>query len=82
MVPSWMKLFAFYLLDAISKNVYELYAHRFSSFVVPLYLKSYSQVDEITRGKVEEMLLTWCTGSLMHKELFGIPQLNNVFYSN
>ena len=69
-----MKLFAFYLLDAISKNVYELYAHRFSSFVVPLYLESYSQVDESTRGKMEEMLLTWRTGSPTRKELFGVPQ--------
>ena len=69
-----MKLFAFYLLDAISKNVYELYAHRFSSFVVPLYLESYSQVDEGTRGKMEEMLLTWRTGSPTRKELFGVPQ--------
>ena len=31
-----MKVLVFYLLDAISKNVYELYAHRLSSFVVPL----------------------------------------------
>ena len=69
-----MKLFAFYLLDAISKNVYELYARRFSSFVVPLYLESYSQVDEGTRGKMEEMLLTWRTGSPTSKELFGLPQ--------
>ena len=69
-----MKLYGFYLLDAISKNVYELYANRFSCFVVPLYLESYSQVDESTRGKMEEMLLTWRTGSPTRKELFGIPQ--------
>ena len=69
-----MKLFAFYLLDTISKNVYELYAHRFSSFVVPLFLESYFQVDESTRGKMEEMLLTWRTGSPSRKELFGVRQ--------
>ena len=69
-----MKLPAFYLLDAISKNVYEPYARRFSSFVVPLYLETYSQVDEGTRGKMEEMLLTWRTGSPTGKELFGVPQ--------
>jgi hypothetical protein len=69
-----MKLPAFYLLDAISKNVYELYARRFSAFVVPLYLETYSQVDEGTRGKMEEMLLTWRTGSPTGKELFGVPQ--------
>ena len=69
-----MKLPAFYLLDAISKNVYEPYARRFTSFVVPLYLETYSQVDEGTRGKMEEMLLTWRTGSPSGKELFGVPQ--------
>jgi pre-mRNA cleavage complex 2 protein Pcf11 len=69
-----MKLPAFYLLDAISKNVYEPYACRFTSFVVPLYLETYSQVDEGTRGKMEEMLLTWRTGSPTGKELFGVPQ--------
>jgi len=73
-VPPWMKLPAFYLLDAISKNVYEPYARRFSSFVVSLYLETYSQVDEGTRGKMEEMLLTWRTGSPTGKELFGVPQ--------
>ena len=31
--PPWTKLFALYLLDAISKNVHESYARRFSSFV-------------------------------------------------
>ena len=69
-----MKLPAFYLLDAISKNVYEPYARRFASFVVPLYLETYSQVDEGTRGKMEEMLLTWRTGSPTGKELFGVTQ--------
>ncbi|KIM46082.1 hypothetical protein M413DRAFT_48601, partial [Hebeloma cylindrosporum] len=69
-VPPWIKLPAFYLLDAISKNVYEPYARRFSSFVVALYLDSYPLVDDNTRGKMEEMLLTWRTGSPMGKELF------------
>ena len=69
-----MKLPAFYLLDAISKNVYEPYARRFTSFVVPLYLETYSQVDEGIRGKMEEMLLTWRTGSPTGKELFGVTQ--------
>lgn len=72
-VPSWMKLPAFYLLDAISKNVYEPYARHFASFVIPLFLETYGQVDEITRNKMEEMLLTWRTGSPSGKELFGVP---------
>ncbi|KAF8621585.1 hypothetical protein AX15_007610 [Amanita polypyramis BW_CC] len=72
-VPIWMKLPAFYLLDAISKNVYEPYARHFASFVIPLFLETYGQVDEITRNKMEEMLLTWRTGSPTGKELFGVP---------
>ncbi|KAF7352696.1 CID domain-containing protein [Mycena venus] len=72
-VPQWMKLPAFYLLDAISKNVYEPYARNFSAFVVPLFLETYGQVDEATRSKMEEMLITWRTGSPSNKELFGIP---------
>jgi pre-mRNA cleavage complex 2 protein Pcf11 len=69
-----MKLFTFYLLNAISKNVYESYACHFSSFIIPLYLETYSQVNEATCGKMEEMLLTWCTGSPMGKELFSVSQ--------
>ena len=69
-----MKLPAFYLLDAISKNVYEPYARHFSSFVVSLFLETYPVVDDNTRGKMEEMLLTWRSGSPAGKELFGLPQ--------
>ncbi|KAJ7904620.1 hypothetical protein B0H14DRAFT_2663686 [Mycena olivaceomarginata] len=72
-VPQWMKLPAFYLLDAISKNVYEPYARNFAAFVVPLFLETYGQVDENTRSKMEEMLITWRTGSPTRKELFGNP---------
>lgn len=68
---------AFYLLDAVSKNVYEPYARHFATFVMPLFLETYEQVDQATRGKMEEMLLTWRTGAPNGKELFGIvPQVN------
>lgn len=71
-----MKLPAFYLLDAISKNVYVPYAAEFTPFVVPLFLETYDLVDNNTRSKMEEMLLTWRTGSPVGKELFGIgPQV-------
>jgi pre-mRNA cleavage complex 2 protein Pcf11 len=70
-----MKLPAFYLLDAISKNVFEPYARHFAAVVVQLFLDTYEQVDQATRSKMEEMLLTWRTGSPTGKELFGIvPQ--------
>ncbi|EPQ59475.1 hypothetical protein GLOTRDRAFT_55502, partial [Gloeophyllum trabeum ATCC 11539] len=73
----WMKLPAFYLLDAISKNVYEPYARHFTPFVTPLFLETYEQVDQNTRSKMEEMLLTWRTGAPNGKELFGIgPQVS------
>lgn len=67
-----MKLPALYVLDAISKNVNDPYAAKFSAFVVPLFLEAYSQVDAQTRGKMEEMLVTWRTGSPSGTELFGI----------
>ena len=51
-----MKLPAFYVLDAISKNVFDPYAAKFSAFVVALFLDTYSQVDQTTRSKMEEML--------------------------
>jgi pre-mRNA cleavage complex 2 protein Pcf11 len=70
-----MKLPAFYLLDAMSKNVYEPYARHFAPLVIGLFLETYQQVDQATRSKMEEMLLTWRTASPTGKELFGvIPQ--------
>ncbi|KAI0269112.1 hypothetical protein BC834DRAFT_864802 [Gloeopeniophorella convolvens] len=75
-VPPWMKLPAFYLVDALSKNVFEPYAGHFASVVAPLFLESYQQVDQQTRGKMEEMLLTWRTGAPNGRELFGVgPQV-------
>ncbi|KAI0054349.1 hypothetical protein BV25DRAFT_1922764 [Artomyces pyxidatus] len=49
---------ASYLADAISKNVYDPFAHHFASIVSPLFLETYRQVDPVTRTKMEEMLLT------------------------
>lgn len=67
-----MKLPAFYLLDAISKNVFDPYARHFAPFVIPLFLDTYHQVDQATRSKMEEMLLTWRTGAPSGKEVFGV----------
>ena len=58
-----MKLPAFYLLDAISKNVYEPYARQFAGVVAGLFKDTYDVVDQPTRSKMEEMLLTWRTGA-------------------
>ncbi|KAH9999279.1 hypothetical protein BJV77DRAFT_976395 [Russula vinacea] len=76
-VPPEMKLPAFYLVDALSKNVFDPYAGHFASIVVPLFLETYQQVDQQTRGKMEEMLLTWRTGAPNGRELFGVgPQIS------
>lgn len=75
-VPPPFKLTAFYLLDAISKNLYEPYARHFGPIVVPLFLDTYSQVDESTKAKMIEMLATWRAGAPNGKEVFGaVPQL-------
>ncbi|VDB85436.1 unnamed protein product [Peniophora sp. CBMAI 1063] len=76
MVPAWMKLPAFYLVDAICKNVYNPYSRAFAPVVAPLFLDTYGQVDEQTRSKMAEMLLTWRTGGPNGRELFGVgPQV-------
>ncbi|KAF5344131.1 hypothetical protein D9758_008861 [Tetrapyrgos nigripes] len=72
-IPPWMKLPSFYLLDMISKNIYEPYARLFAAFVIPLFIETYQQVDEATRSKMVELVLTWRTGSPSGKELFGVP---------
>ncbi|KAI0375573.1 hypothetical protein BV20DRAFT_984328 [Pilatotrama ljubarskyi] len=75
-VPPWMKLPAFYLLDAISKNVYDPYARHFAPIVANLFIETYEAVDPTTRSKMEEMLLTWRNGAPNGRELFGVvPQL-------
>ena len=67
-----MKLPSFYLLDAIFKNVYNPYVRQFTPVVVRLFLDTYDVVDQATRSKMEEMLLTWRTGSPNGRELFGV----------
>ena len=71
-----MKLPGLYLLDAISKNVFEPYAREFAPYVIPLFLEAYREADQNTRSKMEEMLLAWRTGGANGKELFGVvPQI-------
>lgn len=67
-----MKLPAFYLLDAMSKNVFDPYARLFAPIVVRLFLDTYESVDQATRHKMEEMLGTWRNGAPNGRELFGI----------
>lgn len=55
----------------ISKNIYNPYARQFAAFIVPLFLESYNQVDDATRKKMDELVITWRTGAPSGKELFG-----------
>jgi len=71
-----IKLPAWYLLDAISKNVPIPYAGLFAPVVADLFLDSYYQVDLTTRSKMEEMLMTWRDGGQHGREVFGVvPQV-------
>ena len=49
------------------------YTALFSGFVAALFIESYNVVDESTRGKMEEMLVTWRTGGPHGIELFTAP---------
>lgn len=69
--PVYTKLPAFYLLDALCKNVYDPYARLFTPVVVRLFLDTYELVDQSTRQKMDEMLLTWRSGAANGRELFG-----------
>lgn len=75
-VPAPIKLPAFYLLDSICKNIYNPYATVFAPLVPDLFLDAYRSVDPATQSKMEEMLVTWRTGSPNGRELFGVvPQV-------
>ncbi|KAF8605411.1 hypothetical protein BDV93DRAFT_521727 [Ceratobasidium sp. AG-I] len=69
-VPAAIKLPPFYLLDSIAKNIGQPYISYFSKFIVRLFLDTYHHVDAPTRGKMEEMLVTWRTAQY-GRELFG-----------
>lgn len=69
-VPAAIKLPPFYLLDSIAKNIGQPYITYFTNFIVRLFLDTYHAVDAPTRGKMEEMLVTWRTAQY-GRELFG-----------
>ena len=50
-LPPWMKLPSFYLLDAVSKNVYDPYARHFDSVVTSLFLNSCGLVKPSVRSR-------------------------------
>jgi len=56
------------LLDSISKNIGAPYTVLFSSFIMPLFLKSYNVINISTQNKMEEMLITWHTALPLQTE--------------
>lgn len=61
----------FYLLDSIAKNAFEPYATAFRDGIYGLFSKAYDAVDQPTKHKMREMMVTWRNGAPNHRELFG-----------
>ncbi|VEU23765.1 DEKNAAC105061 [Brettanomyces naardenensis] len=57
-IPS-QKLYAFYLLDSICKNVGVPYPSLFGSNIFKLFTQAYSLVDDPTRVKLIKLFRTW-----------------------
>ncbi len=52
--------------------MFEPYARLFIPVVARLFIDTYELVDQNTRSKMEEMLLTWRTAAPNGRELFGV----------
>lgn len=61
-IPSH-KLYAFYLLDSICKNVGVPYPSLFGSHIFKIFTQAYSLVDDPTRVKLIKLFKTWKTPS-------------------
>lgn len=60
-----------YLIDSISKNVGSPYTDQLLPvFIGKLFLKTYREVDGVTKSKMEEMLKLWRTGGAYGAELY------------
>ncbi|GME70747.1 unnamed protein product [Ambrosiozyma monospora] len=53
------KLYAFYLMDSISKNIGVPYTTLFSSNLAKMFTQTYSLVDDPTRQKLIDLFKTW-----------------------
>lgn len=66
------KLPLLYLLDSISKNVGPPYTDQLLPPIIPrLYIKTYREVDGVTKSKMEEMIRLWRTGAPNGGDLYG-----------
>ncbi|WVQ82379.1 hypothetical protein IAT38_004507 [Cryptococcus sp. DSM 104549] len=69
------KLPLLYLLDSISKNIGSPYTTHLLPPVIPrLYIRTYREVDGVTRSKMEEMIRLWRNGGPGGQHLYG-PQI-------
>ncbi|WRT66372.1 uncharacterized protein IL334_003327 [Kwoniella shivajii] len=67
------KLPLLYLIDSISKNIGPPYTTHLLPPVIPrLYLRTYREVDGVTKAKMEEMINLWRSGGPNRTELYGI----------
>ncbi|WWD17299.1 hypothetical protein CI109_101739 [Kwoniella shandongensis] len=73
--PPTQKLPLLYLIDSISKNIGQPYTTHLLPPIIPrLYLKTYREVDGVTKAKMEEMIGLWRTSGPGGVDLYG-PQV-------
>ncbi|KAK8864405.1 hypothetical protein IAR55_001653 [Kwoniella newhampshirensis] len=70
--PPTQKLPLLYLIDSISKNIGPPYTTHLLPPIIPrLYLKTYREVDGVTKAKMEEMVGLWRTSGPGGVDLYG-----------
>ncbi|ODN79785.1 hypothetical protein L202_03693 [Cryptococcus amylolentus CBS 6039] len=70
--PPTQKLPLLYLLDSVSKNVGSPYTTHLLPPIIPrLYVRTYREVDGVTKAKMEEMIGLWRNGGPNGSELYG-----------
>ena len=66
------KLPLLYLIDSISKNIGAPYTTQLLPPIIPrLYLRTYREVDGVTKAKMEEMVALWRTSGPHGGDLYG-----------
>ncbi|WVF71472.1 hypothetical protein IAT40_006277 [Kwoniella sp. CBS 6097] len=70
--PPQQKLPLLYLIDSISKNIGAPYTTHLLPPIIPrLYLRTYREVDGVTKAKMEEMINLWRTSGPNRGDLYG-----------
>ncbi|WVQ72591.1 hypothetical protein IAR50_002149 [Cryptococcus sp. DSM 104548] len=70
--PPTQKLPLLYLLDSVSKNVGPPYTTHLLPPIIPrLYIRTYREVDGVTKAKMEEMIGLWRSGGPNGSDLYG-----------